>query len=69
MAVGYLSRSDQGIVGRQIVAVGWAKDGAVQDEIDSRVEEALERARRRKPTGQSLARCEACEREIPQARR
>jgi phage/conjugal plasmid C-4 type zinc finger TraR family protein len=52
-----------------IMAVGWAKDGAVQDEIDSRVEEALERARRGTSTGQSLAFCEACEREIPQARR
>jgi len=51
------------------MAVGWAKDGAVQDEIDSRVEEALERARRRTPTGESLAFCEACDREIPQARR
>jgi phage/conjugal plasmid C-4 type zinc finger TraR family protein len=51
------------------MAVGWAKDGAVQDEIDSTVEEALERARRRTPTGDSLKFCEACDREIPQARR
>jgi len=51
------------------MAVGWAKDGAVQDEIDSRVEEALERERRRTPAGESLVFCEACDREIPQARR
>lgn len=51
------------------MAVGWAKDGAVQDEIDSRVEEALERERRRTPIGESLESCESCDREIPQARR
>ena len=51
------------------MAVGWAKDGAVQDEIDSTVEEALERVRRRTPTGESLESCEVCDREIPQARR
>ena len=51
------------------MAVGWAKDGAVQDEVDSMVEEALDRARRRTPTGESLEFCEACDREIPQARR
>ena len=51
------------------MAVGWSKDGAVQDEIDSTVEEALERVRRRTPTGESLESCETCGREIPQARR
>jgi len=51
------------------MAVGWAKDGAVQEEIDSTVEEALERARRGTPTGDSLEFCEACDRPIPQARR
>jgi len=51
------------------MAVGSSKDGAVQEEIDSRVEEALERERRRTPTGESLALCEACGQPIPQARR
>ena len=51
------------------MAVGWSKDGAVQEEIDSRVEEALERERRRAPTGESLEFCEACEQEIPPQRR
>lgn len=51
------------------MAVGWSKDGAVQDEIDSRVAEALERERSRTPTGESLESCEACGRRIPQARR
>jgi phage/conjugal plasmid C-4 type zinc finger TraR family protein len=51
------------------MAVGWAKDGAVHDEIDSAVEEALERVRRVTPTGESLEHCEDCGEEIPQARR
>lgn len=58
-----------GFARRTAVAVGWAKDGAVHDEIDSRVEEALERARSDAPTGESLEFCEACETEIPRARR
>ena len=51
------------------MAVGWAKDGAVNDEIDSKVAEALERARHAAPTGESLESCEACAKEIPLARR
>ena len=51
------------------MAVGWAKDGAVQDEIDSKVEEALERARLDAPTGESLEFCESCKKKIPHARR
>lgn len=51
------------------MAVGWAKDGAVQDEIDSKVEEALERARREGTAGESLETCEACSEEIPEPRR
>jgi len=51
------------------MAVGWAKDGAVNDEIQSAVDEALERARRDTPTGESLETCESCGKEIPQARR
>jgi RNA polymerase-binding transcription factor DksA len=51
------------------MAVGWAEAGAVREEIDSTVEEVLERVRRRTPTGESRENCEACRREIPQARR
>lgn len=51
------------------MAGGWAKDGAVQDQIDSTVEDELERARRRLPQGESLMHCEECGEEIPQARR
>lgn len=51
------------------MAVGWSKDGEVQDQIDNTVEEGLDRVRRRMPSGESLEFCEACRREIPRARR
>lgn len=51
------------------MAVGWARDGAVQDQIDASVEDAVERARRRLPRGESLTHCEDCGEEIPEARR
>ena len=51
------------------MAVGWSKDGEVQEQIDSTVEEALDRLRREAPQGEGLEVCEACEEEIPRARR
>ena len=51
------------------MANGWARDGAVQDQIDRTVEDALERIRQRLPAGESLHHCEECGEEIPQARR
>lgn len=51
------------------MAVGWSKDGEVQDQIDSTVEEAVDRVRRQAPRGPSLTACEACGTEIPEARR
>lgn len=51
------------------MASGWAKDGAVQDQIDSTVEDALARVRGRLPHGESLTHCEECGAEIPAARR
>ncbi|MEJ2686734.1 MAG: DksA/TraR family C4-type zinc finger protein [Gammaproteobacteria bacterium] len=51
------------------MANGWAKDGAVQDQIDDTVEDALLHVRRRLPEGESLRHCEECGEEIPQARR
>lgn len=53
----------------ELMAVGWSRDGAVQDQIDATVEEAVERARSRLPAGESAANCEECDAEIPQARR
>lgn len=51
------------------MAGGWSRDGAVQDQIDASVQDAVDRARSRLPTGKSLARCEECDAEIPEARR
>jgi len=51
------------------MATGWAGDGAVQDQIDATVKDAIERARSRLPRGPSLARCEECDAPIPEARR
>ena len=51
------------------MAGGWARDGAVQDQIDASVEDAVELARSRLPKGESLTHCEECDQEIPQARR
>lgn len=51
------------------MATGWAGDGAVQDQIDATVKDAIERARSRLPSGPGLAHCEACDAAIPPARR
>ncbi|MDX9875447.1 MAG: DksA/TraR family C4-type zinc finger protein [Spongiibacteraceae bacterium] len=51
------------------MANGWAGDGAVQQQIDATIEDALARARSRLPRGESLTHCEACDEPIPQARR
>ena len=51
------------------MAGGFAKDGAVQDQIDATIEDAVERARSHLPRGESLSECEECGELIPQARR
>lgn len=51
------------------MAGGFAKDGAVQDQIDATVEDAVKRARNNIPRGKSLKHCEECDAAIPQARR
>jgi phage/conjugal plasmid C-4 type zinc finger TraR family protein len=51
------------------MAGGWARDGAVQDQIDATVEDAVKRARSRMAEGESLTHCEECETAIPTARR
>ncbi|NGX15264.1 DksA/TraR family C4-type zinc finger protein [Wenzhouxiangella sp. XN24] len=51
------------------MATGWARDGAVQDQIDATIKAGVERARQGLPTGPSLERCEACDTEISAARR
>lgn len=51
------------------MATGWAQDGAVQDQIDDTVSDAVERARSRLPAGESLKHCEECGEAIAEARR
>jgi phage/conjugal plasmid C-4 type zinc finger TraR family protein len=51
------------------MANGWAGDGAVQDQIDSTIEDSLQRIRSRLPRGESRRHCEECGADIPQARR
>ncbi|MDE1894825.1 MAG: DksA/TraR family C4-type zinc finger protein [Pseudomonadota bacterium] len=51
------------------MATGWAGDGAVQDQIDATVSDAVERARRQLHKGPGLTHCEECDAPIPAARR
>ncbi len=51
------------------MAGGFAKDGAVQDQIDATVEDAISHARNQLPRGESLKNCEVCGNTIPSARR
>lgn len=51
------------------MAGGWSSDGAVQDQIDATVEDAVQRARSELPRGKSLTHCEECHARIPEARR
>ncbi|MDG9928568.1 MULTISPECIES: DksA/TraR family C4-type zinc finger protein [Pseudomonas] len=51
------------------MAGGWTNDDAVQEQIDSSIEDAVARARSQLPRGESLSRCEECDAPIPQARR
>ena len=51
------------------MASGWARDGAVQEQIDASVEDAVKLARSRLPDCKGLTHCEECEINIPNARR
>lgn len=52
------------------MAGGWARDGAVQDQIDASIQDELQRlATRRAPVGESLTDCAECGEPIPEARR
>jgi phage/conjugal plasmid C-4 type zinc finger TraR family protein len=51
------------------MAGGWSKDGAVQEQIDDSINDAIELARSQLPEGESLTECEECETEIPEGRR
>jgi phage/conjugal plasmid C-4 type zinc finger TraR family protein len=51
------------------MATGWAGDGAVQDQIDATVKDAIQRAKSQLPSGPSLEACAECGAKIPDARR
>lgn len=52
------------------MAGGWARDGAVQEQIDASIEDELSRLKAQaRPVGESLTHCAECEEEIPPARR
>lgn len=51
------------------MASGWATDGAVQDQIDSTVDDAVQRAREALGHGESERYCQECGEPIPEARR
>jgi len=52
-----------------ILAGGFAKDGAVQEQIDATIEDAVKHARDQLPRGEGLKNCEECDAPIPEARR
>jgi phage/conjugal plasmid C-4 type zinc finger TraR family protein len=51
------------------MATGWAHEGAVQEQIDATVKDAINRAKSNLPAGESLAHCAECGAAIPEARR
>ncbi len=52
------------------MAGGWAKDGAVSEQIEASITDELARMKARKaPQGESLCHCAECEEPIPRARR
>jgi phage/conjugal plasmid C-4 type zinc finger TraR family protein len=51
------------------MAVGWSRDGDVQEQIDATVESGVELARSRLSRGESSTHCEECGMVIPDARR
>jgi RNA polymerase-binding transcription factor DksA len=50
------------------MATGWAKEGAVQDQIDATVKDAIQRAKSRLPEGPGLTHCAECGAQIAPAR-
>ena len=51
------------------MAGGWTRDGAVQDQIDDTVKDAVKAARLRMPAGDSAKECDDCGEPIPAKRR
>jgi phage/conjugal plasmid C-4 type zinc finger TraR family protein len=51
------------------MAGGWSRDGAVQEQIDDTIADAIRGARARMPVGEGLEYCEDCGEDIPERRR
>ena len=51
------------------MAGGFAKDGAVQEQIDASLEDEVKRARSQLPRGESALDCDDCNTTIPEGRR
>jgi phage/conjugal plasmid C-4 type zinc finger TraR family protein len=51
------------------MATGWAREGAVQEQIDATVKDGIDRAKSRLSSGPSLEACAECGARIPEARR
>ena len=51
------------------MAGGWSRDGAVQDQIDASVDDAVQQARNNLPSGESAMMCAECDAHIPEKRR
>ena len=51
------------------MAGGWTRDGAVQDQIDDTVKDAVSAARAGLPAGEGSTFCDECGEPIPEARR
>lgn len=51
------------------MAGGWTRDGAVQDQIDDSVADAVDFARKRLLSGEGTMHCLECGEAIPEARR
>ena len=51
------------------MAGGWTRDGAVQDQIDDTVMDAVLAARARMPLGEGATHCAECDEPIPDGRR
>jgi phage/conjugal plasmid C-4 type zinc finger TraR family protein len=51
------------------MATGWAREGAVQEQIDATVKDGIKRAKSQMSDGPSLEACAECGAKIPEARR
>lgn len=51
------------------MASGWARDGAIQEQIDASVNDAIQYVRSNVGSGASAELCGECDEQIPQARR